>query len=399
MIMTKMKKLFPLLLCVCISALMLALSGCGGGGGDDSSSTMTTTTGTVTAGSANDQTVASPAAATITLPANTTITDENNAALSGSLDTSVGYSTSTDDLRPAAKTLPNGCTLAAFLDISLKESSSNTTAKYFSKALQVKLTVTPAAAAGETVVLYTFNTTTNVWEISDTLNVAQDGTVSFSLRHLSIWGVFKTATPKPGKPKGLSLTPGNGQITASWSLPEVGNPTSYNLYYSTTAGVTPAGTGVTKVTVANAATSTVVTGLTNGTTYYFVVTAVNANGEGGPSSEASAAPDASLQPPDSPNGVKLTAGSGQVKVDWNTKLTATSYNIYYAADASTTTAALIASGTKVNVAALSADPQSLTQSYAITGLTAGTTYSFVVTSQNAAGESGGQNSPKTAIPL
>lgn len=396
--MIKAKNLLPLLLCVCISALMLALSGCGGGGGDDSSSTMTTTTGTVTAGSAADQILTSPAAATITLPANTTITDENNAALGGSLDTSVGYSTSTDDLRPAEKALPNGCSLVAFLDISLKESTSNKTAKYFSKALQVKLTVTPTAVADDILVLYTFNSTSNSWEIADTLKVAQDGTVSFTLRHLSVWGVFKTATPQPGKPKGLSLTPGNGQITASWNLPDVGNPTSYNLYYSTTPGVTPGGSGVTQVQVANAATSTVVTGLTNGTTYYFVVTAVNANGEGGPSSEDSAAPDASLQPPDSPNGVKLTAGSGQVTILWNTKTTATSYNIYYAADANTTTAALIATGTRVNVAALSLDPQPTTQSHAITGLTPGTTYSFVVTSQNAAGESDGQTSPKTATP-
>lgn len=400
--MTNMKKLFPLLLCVCIFALMLALTGCGGGGGGDdssSSSTLTTTTGTITAGSASAQTVASPAAAVITLPANTVITDASNIALSGTLATSVGYSTSTDDLRPAAKSLPSGCTLAGFLDISIKENSSNITAKYFSKALQVKLTVTPTAAVGDTLVLYTFNTTSNSWEIADTLTVASDGTVSFSLRHLSIWGVFKTATPQPGKPKGLSLTAGNGQITANWSLPDVGTPTSYNLYYSTTAGVTPGASGVTKVAVANAATSTVVTGLTNGTTYYFVVTAVNANGEGGPSSEDSAAPDASLLPPDSPNGVKLTAGSGQVTITWNTKSTATSYNIYYAATASTTTAILITGGTKVNVAALSADPQPTTQSHAITGLTAGTTYSFVVTSQNTAGESGGQTSPKTATPL
>lgn len=399
-----MKKLFPLLLCVCIFALMLALTGCGGGGGGDdssSSSTLTTTTGTITAGSASAQTVASPATAVITLPANTVITDASSIALSGTLATSVGYSTSTDDLRPAAKSLPSGYTLAGFLDISIKENSSNITAKYFSNALQVKLTVTPTAAVGDTLVLYTFNTTSNSWEIADTLTVASDGTVSFSLRHLSIWGVFKTATPQPGKPKGLSFKVEDKQITVSWKAPEVGTPTSYNLYYSENAGVsvTPGASGVTKVAVANAATSTVVTGLTNGTTYYFVVTAVNANGEGGPSSEDSAAPSATLQPPDSPNGVKLTAGSGQVTITWNTQSTATSYNIYYAATASTTTAALIASGTPVNVAALSADPQPTTQSHAITGLTAGTTYSFVVTSQNTAGESGGQTSPKTAKPL
>jgi len=94
-----------------------------------------------------------------------------------------------------------------------------------------------------------------------------------------------------------------------------------------------------------------------------------------------------------------TPGAGKINVQWNTKLTATSYNIYYAATDSTTTAALLASGIKVIVPALSADPQAVTQSFDVSGLTTGLSYSLVVTSENTAGESGAQTTPKIAIPL
>lgn len=390
--MKKINLLISMLMCACLAAFALTMSGCGGGD-SNSASTAKTVSGAITAGSSSAQTIQSPSEATISLPANTTITDANGQTLSGSLTTTVGYSTSTSDLPSSIIRLPNNATLAAFLDISVG------TAKYFSKAVDIKLSVSPAAAAGDTVMIYSYNTTTGSWDPSDTLTVATDGTVSFTIRHLSIWAAFKSTAPLPGKPKGVSITSGNGQVTVSWTAPTLGAPTSYNLYYAITAGVVPGATGVTKVSVTDASTSKIITGLTNGTTYYFVVAAVNANGEGGISSEASGAPAASLQAPDSPNGVKVTAGTGKVTVTWNTKLTATSYNIYYAATASTDTATMLASGTKVKVDALSADPQATTQSYDVTGLTAGTTYSFVITSKNAAGESGGQTSPKTATPL
>lgn len=390
----KIRSLIPLLLCLFLAPLTLTMSGCGGDGNDSTSTSLVTTTGTVTAGSATEQTVPSSAGAVITIPANTTMTDASGQPLSGAQATAVGYSTATSDLPGAAQTLPTGCTLAAFLDLTIG------TAKNFSKALDITLTVTPAAAAGETVALYSFDSSTNGWEVADTLTVASDGTVNFTIRHLSVWAVFKTATPPPGKPKSVSATAGNGQVTLTWNAPDVGVPTSYKVYYATVAGVTPGGSGVETVNVADAATPTVIGNLTNGTTYYFVVTAVNANGEGGISSERSATPDASLVVPESPNGVSATAGSGKVTLVWNTKLTATSYNIYYYAGAttSTTTATVLASGVRVRVQALSADPQATTQTYEVTGLTPGVQYGFSVTAENSAGQSAAQTKPKLATP-
>ncbi len=203
--------------------------------------------------------------------------------------------------------------------------------------------------------------------------------------------VTATPVPIPAKPTGASATPGDGQATITWT--PVTDATSYNIYYSTTSPVTKAS----GIKIENVTSPYVVTPLTNGTEYFFVVTALNAAGEGVESSEKSAIPAAGVLPPSSPNGVSATAGVQLVTIVWNTKLTATSYNIYYS-DTLTTTADLLAGGTKVPVAALSADPQPATQSHDITGLTANTTYYFVVTAENSGGESGAQTSPKTAVP-
>ena len=77
----------------------------------------------------------------------------------------------------------------------------------------------------------------------------------------------------PGAPTGVTALGGPAQARITWD--NVAGATSYNLYYSATAGVTKA----TGTKVAGVTSPQCVTPLVNGVTYYFVVTAVNAVGE------------------------------------------------------------------------------------------------------------------------
>ena len=89
--------------------------------------------------------------------------------------------------------------------------------------------------------------------------------------------------PAPGMPLGLSATPGNASVALAWTAP-AGSPTSYNVKRSLTTGGPYS--FVSNVT----ATSYTDTSVSNRTQYYYVVSAVNAIGEGANSAEAGATP-------------------------------------------------------------------------------------------------------------
>lgn len=184
-------------------------------------------------------------------------------------------------------------------------------------------------------------------------------------------GAIPPTASAPASPAGLTAVGGTGQVTLTWS--SVSNATSYNLYYATTSGVTT--TSSTKV--ASVSSPYVQTGLTAGTTYYYIVTAVNGTGESAPSSQASAG-TASAPPvptaPAAPVGVIATGGTNQVTLSWNSVSTATEYNVYYATASGVTKA----NGTKI---------ANVTSPSVLANLTAGTTYYYIVTAVNSTGES------------
>ena len=183
--------------------------------------------------------------------------------------------------------------------------------------------------------------------------------------------------PPPAVPTSVSAAAGNGQVTISWN--NVTGATSYNIYHSTTSPVSKAtGTKVSVVTSPG-----VVTPLDNGTTYYFVVTAANADGESADSSEVFATPTAN-PPPAPPTGVSAAPGPAQATINWSAVAGATSYHIYY----STTSPVTKATGIKI----LGATSPSVVPS-----LTRGTQYNFVVTAASADGESA-ESSEVTATP-
>jgi hypothetical protein len=102
-----------------------------------------------------------------------------------------------------------------------------------------------------------------------------------------------SATPQPpppvppSAPTLLSATPGDAQVTLSWSAPTSngGSPvTNYTIYRSETSG-----TETFHVTVGNVLTY-IDAGLTNGHTYFYTVAAVNVAGTGPQSNERNATP-------------------------------------------------------------------------------------------------------------
>ena len=88
----------------------------------------------------------------------------------------------------------------------------------------------------------------------------------------------------PSAPTGLGATAGNAQVSLSWTGSS--GATSYNVYRGTTAG------GESGTALASGLTGTTYTdtSVTNGTTYYYKVAAVNSSGTSGMSNEASATP-------------------------------------------------------------------------------------------------------------
>jgi Glycoside hydrolase family 44/Fibronectin type III domain len=93
-----------------------------------------------------------------------------------------------------------------------------------------------------------------------------------------------TGPTVPAAPTGLSATAGSAQASLSWNAST--GATSYHLKRSTTSG------GSYAIVATPAVTSYTDTGLTNGTTYYYVVSALNVAGESPNSAEASVTPAA-----------------------------------------------------------------------------------------------------------
>ncbi len=112
-------------------------------------------------------------------------------------------------------------------------------------------------------------------------------------------------TKVPAAPTGLAALAGNAQVTLNWTGSS--EATSYYVKRSTTTGgpytqiATQAGTDDTDM------------GLTNGTKYFYVVSAYNSAGQSANSAEVNATPV--LPPPASPTGLAATAGECPSELD------------------------------------------------------------------------------------
>src|SRR5690554_879802 len=172
------------------------------------------------------------------------------------------------------------------------------------------------------------------------------------------------ATPQlqpPLQPQGLTAEVLSQTVQLSWN--DVDKADTYNVYRGTSSGdYTLREGGLTENAFPD-------TGLTDGVTYYYVVTAVNTAGESPYSEEISVVPNPN--PPAAPGGLSATVGSETVYLNWNFVYNADTYNVYR--------------GTSSGNYTLRAD-ELVDPDFTDSGLVNETTYYYVVSASNVDGE-------------
>ncbi len=189
-----------------------------------------------------------------------------------------------------------------------------------------------------------------------------------------------TPATTPGAPTAFSATAGNAQSALSWNAPASNGGasiTDYVVEYKLTSE--PTTWSIFSDGTSNLTTATV-TGLTNGSSYDFRVSAVNSVGQGTASSAVSATP---LTVPDAPTIGTATGG--------NTQATVT-----FSAPASN-------GGSAITGYTVTSSPGSITGTgsaspITVTGLTNGTAYTFTVTATNVAGTSSSSSASNSVTP-
>ncbi len=179
-------------------------------------------------------------------------------------------------------------------------------------------------------------------------------------------------------PVGLMATAENNQISLAWFASK--GATSYSVERSTVSGG-PYTTIASSVTSVNSWGNPTYldTPATNGTTYYYVVTAVNAGGQSPSSLEVSATPE---PPPSAPAGLKATRQVGQVTLSWTANPIATSYNIKRATTSRGPYSTIVSVTTNTAVDS---------------SVSSATTYYYVVSAVDGAGE--GPNSAQIGVTI
>ena len=231
-------------------------------------------------------------------------------------------------------------------------------------------------------------------------------------------GSYQWAPPPtvPDAPTGVVVTRGDSQLTVSWTAPVNNGGLPLRSYKATAYNALTGGTAVATCTIGGA-TTCVITGLTNGTTYFVDVQASNLLGYGAASTPRVAGTPATR--PGAPTGVITTPKSYSLGVAWTapasdggsaiTGYTATAYassqatlcnTVFGTTPTNWPTCTLlgIPVGTRANPAytqVVGTPCTTATLTCDITGLTAGTAVYVEVTATNAVG-AGPASTPRVA---
>ena len=197
------------------------------------------------------------------------------------------------------------------------------------------------------------------------------------------WSVAMTPFTSPGKPSAPSGTAGNEQVLLTWTAPENGGSaiTSYVVDYSANDGATWA-----SVTTSSSPSHTV-TGLQNGYSYIFRVTAQNAAGAGSVSDDSQAVTPRTV--PSTPAAPTAEARNASALVSWSAPSDGgsaiTDYEVQFSFNNGSSWTTF-------------SDSVSTDNSTTVTGLTNGTKYVFRVRAINAANPSGWSDKSSVVTP-
>ncbi len=180
-----------------------------------------------------------------------------------------------------------------------------------------------------------------------------------------------SATPAVAAvPTNLAATAGNAVVTLNWGSSS--GATSYNVKRAIKSG------GPYTKVASPAVTTYLDASATNGTAYFYVVSALNAAGESANSAEVSGTPTAPSAPPPAsviplpPTNLRAASGNAQVNLTWSVSANAANYEVKRA----TTSGGAYQQLAMANSAA-----------YTDTSVTNGSTYYYVVSALDSAGES------------
>lgn len=198
-----------------------------------------------------------------------------------------------------------------------------------------------------------------------------------------------TESATPGAPTAVVGTPGEDNVSISWTAPAstgITPLTDYAIQYSSNGGTT----WTDYVDAVSTSTTAIVTLLVPGTGYVFRVAARNSYGLGDYSAPSAVITPQQL-PPGAPTNVVGTSGDRQVVVTWTAPSSAgtqpiTDYHVEYSSDAG-------ANWTRF------ADGVGTGTTATVTGLTNGTAYLFQVRAVNIRGESAWAQSAASVTPL
>ncbi len=172
----------------------------------------------------------------------------------------------------------------------------------------------------------------------------------------------------PDAPTGLSASPGDGEVTISFTEGSSNGAAITNYAYSLD------GSGYNNLSPADATSPITITGLTNGTTYSIRLKAINSEGQSPASSTVSVTPEALVKVPDAPTRLKASFGDGEVTISFtagnDNGATITNYS-YSTGDTYYTPL----------------NPEDSTSPITITGLTNDVTYTITLKAINSVGES------------